>query len=228
MLNEIMLKQAELQKRLGTDFSNMADKERAEFMRNHRGYLADELAEALYEMPEYKLWKDYSEMGCEAREVAWQKVRMELIDCLHFFVNLLLCAGMTAEEVHHMYMAKNAENHRRQDEGYTADKSYREQAVEDVLAPTVEDKHITPTCTVTNGQGSQSSDKFIAMLLSDDGSCNAAMCADIITIGVAASILQAKYSDDLQDYSDADKAQIEKIVAETFNNFNWGSTNEKD
>lgn len=133
MLKEIMNKQAELQLRLGTNFAELTDKERAEFMRNHRGYLADELAEALYEMPNYKLWKDYSNMDEEARNVAWQKVRMELIDCLHFFVNLLLCAGMTAEEVHYMYMAKNKENHRRQDDGYTADVSYRDQSVEEVI-----------------------------------------------------------------------------------------------
>lgn len=132
-LAEIMGKQLELQTRLGTNFSTMTDEERAEFMRNHRGYLADELAEALYEMPNYKLWKDYSGMSEEARETAWQKVRMELIDCLHFFVNLLLCAGMTADEVHYMYMAKNKENHRRQDDGYTADVSYRNQEVSEVM-----------------------------------------------------------------------------------------------
>lgn len=132
-LAEIMGKQLELQTRLGTNFSTMTDEERAEFMRNHRGYLADELAEALYEMPNYKLWKDYSSMSVEAREAAWQKVRMELIDCLHFFVNLLLCAGMTADEVHYMYMAKNKENHRRQDDGYTADVSYRNQEVSEVM-----------------------------------------------------------------------------------------------
>ena len=133
MLKEIMNKQLELQNRLGTNFAELSDEQRAEFMRNHRGYLEDELAEALYEMPNYKLWKDYSNMTEDARNMAWQKVRMELIDCLHFFVNLLLCAGMTAEEVHAMYMAKNKENHRRQDSGYTADVSYREQSVEEVI-----------------------------------------------------------------------------------------------
>ena len=133
MLKGIMEKQAELQLRLGTDFNNLTDDERADFMRNHRGYLADEIAEALYEMPGYKLWKDYSSMDAAAKEAAWAKVRMELIDSLHFFVNLLLCAGMTAEDVHDMYMAKNKENHRRQDDGYTADVSYRDQAVEEVM-----------------------------------------------------------------------------------------------
>jgi hypothetical protein len=40
---------------------------------------------------------------------------------------------MTAEEVCTMYVKKNRENHRRQDLGYTADVSYREQSVEEVM-----------------------------------------------------------------------------------------------
>ena len=47
MLATIMSKQRELQERLGYDFDKMTDEERAEFMRNHRGYLEDEVAEAL-------------------------------------------------------------------------------------------------------------------------------------------------------------------------------------
>ena len=129
----IMEMQGALQKRLGNNFAEMSAEERAEFMRDHRGYLEDELAEALYEMPNYKTWKDYSAMSEEARAVAWSKVRMELVDALHFFMNLLLCAGMTADEVFSMYVAKNHENHRRQDAGYTADVSYREQSVEEVM-----------------------------------------------------------------------------------------------
>lgn len=132
-LQEIMNKQLELQERLGTDFGAMTEAERAAFMRNHRGYLEDEIAEALYEMPGYKLWKDYSNMDPETYAMQWQKVRMELVDAFHFFINLLLCAGFTANELHYMYMAKNKENHRRQDDGYTADKSYRDQSVEEVL-----------------------------------------------------------------------------------------------
>lgn len=133
MFKTMMDMQRDLQKRLGYDFANMDPEQRAEFMRNNRGYLEDEIAEALYEMPEYKLWKDYSNMSDEAVAIAWQKVRMELIDAFHFFMNLFICAGMTAEEVFAMYVKKNRENHRRQDLGYTANVSYREQSVEEVM-----------------------------------------------------------------------------------------------
>lgn len=159
-LETIMTMQRDLQKRLGTDFSNMTLEERAKFMRDHRGYLADEVAEALYEMPMYKTWKDYSKMSDEEMHIAWQKVRMELIDSLHFFVNLLLCAGMTANEVCEMYIAKNKENHRRQDDGYTADKSYREQPVEDVMKA---------RCTVTAEGKTESSEYFVAIIMDKDG-----------------------------------------------------------
>ena len=132
-LEAIIEKQRELQARVDDRYMSDDPAVRAAFMRDHRGYLADEVAEALYEMPNYKLWKDYNDMSPEKREVQWQKVRMELVDSLHFFVNLLIGAGMTAEEVYQMYMAKNSENHRRQDAGYTSEVSYRDQAVGDVM-----------------------------------------------------------------------------------------------
>lgn len=187
-LEQIMDKQAELQKRLGTDFSTMSLEERAEYMRNHRGYLADEIAEALYEMPNYKLWKDYSGMSEGDTHRAWQKVRMELIDSLHFFVNLLLCAGMTADEVYEMYMAKNKENHRRQDEGYTADKSYREQAVEDVMEETDDS-----ACTVYMDGEAFQSDEFVTVLVDKDKGAHLFFNTDVLTLGQAIQMLARRY-----------------------------------
>lgn len=164
MLQTIMNKQNELQKRLGTDFTQLNDEERAEFMRNHRGYLEDEIAEALYEMPFYKKWKDYSGMTDIDRALAWDKVKLELVDALHFFVNLLLAAGFTAEEVLDMYLAKNSENHRRQDEGYTADVSYREQSVEEVMAHRGTAADMPNKCIVeVDGEG-HVSDRYVAVL----------------------------------------------------------------
>lgn len=181
-LEQIMEKQRELQLRLGTDFSNMTLEERAAFMRDHRGYLADEVAEALYEMPCYKLWKDYSKMSEGDVLVAWQKVRMELVDSLHFFVNLLLCAGFTAEELHAMYMAKNKENHRRQDEGYDTDCSYRDQAVEDVLDNYYE-------CTVKASGTTTTSEDFIAVIRDSEGAIGLTYNTDIAMLSAARNML---------------------------------------
>lgn len=181
-LEQIMEKQRELQLRLGTDFSNMTLEERAAFMRDHRGYLADEVAEALYEMPCYKLWKDYSKMSESDVLIAWQKVRMELVDSLHFFVNLLLCAGFTAEELHAMYMAKNKENHRRQDEGYATDCSYRDQAVEDVLDNYYE-------CTVKASGTTTTSEDFIAVIRDSEGAIGLTYNTDIAMLSAARNML---------------------------------------
>lgn len=205
-LQQIMEKQCELQKRLGTDFSNMTPEERADFMRNHRGYLEDELAEALYEMPHYKLWKNYSDMSEEAHNVAWQKVRMELIDCLHFFVNLMLCAGMTPDEVYDMYMAKNRENHRRQDEGYTADKSYRDQAVEEVMTS-------TPSCTVHIDGESVGSSDFIAVLYHPDGNTELLYNTDAVTLGLAIKMLSERYTELLNSYPEDVQNEIREVLA---------------
>ena len=206
MLTTIMNKQREFQERLGFKFSEMTEQERAEFMRNHRGYLEDELAEALYEMPGYKTWKDYSSMSTEAKEIAWQKVRMELVDALHFFVNLLLCAGFTADEVLNMYLMKNAENNRRQDVGYTADDSYRDQPVEDVM------KQVC--CTVAmDGDVKQSTD-FIAILHKSNGDASIMYNTDTLSIGMAVKMLAKVYVDALSKCSDDERREIEAIIGE--------------
>lgn len=207
-LEQIMKMQCELQNRLGTDFSNMTPEERADFMRNHRGYLADEVAEALYEMPNYKLWKDYSNMSEEQVAIAWQKVRMELIDSLHFFVNLLLCAGMTADEVHEMYMMKNRENHRRQDDGYTADVSYRDQAVEDVMGK-YED---LPLCAVEMDGEAYTGSDFIAVINTPDGNHSLFYNTDPVTIGIAIKMLTERFDVIMQEYSEEDRREICEVL----------------
>lgn len=205
-LEQIMQKQLELQKRLGTDFSNMTPEARAEFMRNHRGYLADELAEALYEMPHYKLWKDYSKMSNEAEAIQWQKVRMELADCLHFFVNLLLCAGMSASEVYEMYMAKNKENHRRQDAGYDADTSYRDQSVEEVM-------DADSFCTVKLGDDYVNSSDFIAIINDASGDTHLYYDTDAITLGQAIQMLSVRFEELMASYPEETRKEILEVLA---------------
>ncbi len=42
----------------------------------------------------------------------------EWIDGLHFFMNFAISMGMTSEDIVNLYMAKQKENHDRQDRGY--------------------------------------------------------------------------------------------------------------
>lgn len=132
-LEAMMEKQREFQMRLNPDFNNMSVEQRVAFIKEHSIHLNQEVNEMLYELPYFKPWKDYSNMSNEDIEVAWEKAMMECVDAWHFFMNIMIALGFSAAIFHEMYMAKNQENHRRQDEGYTADKSYKNQSVEEVM-----------------------------------------------------------------------------------------------
>ena len=78
-----------------------------------------ELAEVLDEV-NFKWWKN-------ERPINEDAVKEELVDILHFFVSMCLSYGMTAEELHSIYLKKNKENFDRQygkslKQGYSLDK----------------------------------------------------------------------------------------------------------
>ena len=129
----MMKMQADFQRRLDKNFFDKTIQERVAFIKEHSIHLNQEINEMLYELPFFKPWKDYSDMDEEAQLAAMAKARMECIDAWHFFMNIMIALGFTADEFVYMYLQKNKENHRRQDEGYTADKSYRNQSVEEVM-----------------------------------------------------------------------------------------------
>ncbi len=125
MLQEMMDKQLELQERLGYDIDGMDTEDRADYIKEFSIHLTQELHELLYEIPFFKKWKNYSNMTEEEINTSWAAAKKEYIDMLHFMLNIGLALSLSAEEMHDMYMDKNKENHERQDEGYTHDKSYR-------------------------------------------------------------------------------------------------------
>lgn len=133
MFEHMLQKQREFQERLGSDFDALSAKERVAFIKEHSIHLNQEVNEMLYELPHFKPWKDYSALTEADEQKMLQKAKMELIDAWHFFMNMALGLGMSAEEFYAMYLAKNSENHRRQDAGYTADVSYKDQSVEEVM-----------------------------------------------------------------------------------------------
>ena len=132
-LDYMLDKQQTLQERLGADFTIMTTRDRVAFIKEHSIHLNQEINEMLYELPYFKPWKDYTNVTEQMELQALEKAKMECIDAWHFFMNIMLALGFTPDEFYEMYLAKNRENHRRQDEGYTADKSYRTQQVEEVM-----------------------------------------------------------------------------------------------
>lgn len=133
-LEDMMHKQRAFQERLDPNFNRMTPEQRVAFIKEHSIHLNQEVNEMLYELPFFKPWKDYSNMSGAAVTAAIEKARMECVDAWHFFMNIMIALGFSADSFYEMYMAKNKENHRRQDEGYTADKSYRDQSVEEVMS----------------------------------------------------------------------------------------------
>lgn len=132
-LETMIDKQREFQTRLNPDFNRMTVEQRVAFIKEHSIHLNQEVNEMLYELPFFKPWKDYSGMTSTEIMAAFDKAKMECVDAWHFFMNIMIALGFTADSFYEMYMAKNKENHRRQDVGYTADVSYKDQSVEEVM-----------------------------------------------------------------------------------------------
>lgn len=124
-LHVMMNMQADFQKRLDPNFFDKSLPERVAFIKEHSIHTNQEINEMLYELPYFKPWKNYDGMTPDEMEVAMSKARVELIDAWHFFMNMALALGFTADSFFVAYVDKNKENHRRQDDGYTFDKSYR-------------------------------------------------------------------------------------------------------
>jgi dimeric dUTPase (all-alpha-NTP-PPase superfamily) len=124
-LQEMLNKQYELQERLGTDFGAMTAREITAFIKEHSIHVNQEMNEMLYELPFFKPWKNYDDMTSDDIDAAFMKAQEEYIDFMHFALNIGLALGFTECMMARMYLDKNKENHRRQDEGYTHDKQYR-------------------------------------------------------------------------------------------------------
>lgn len=84
---------------------------RADFIRWNAYALEDEIHEATAETG----WKPWA----SSRHINHEQYKNELVDALHFFVNLCLVGGITADELFIGYLAKRNKNERRQLEGYT-------------------------------------------------------------------------------------------------------------
>lgn len=131
-LELIYNKQIELQKRLGFDFKDWNLKQISDFWLVNKHAMSDELNEmfdALGGINEgigsaaWKYWKSDNKKA-ESMKISdlSESDRLELyyewIDGLHFYMNFAISIGMTSQDITNLYMAKNAENHNRQDRGY--------------------------------------------------------------------------------------------------------------
>lgn len=111
-LSNMYRNQAKLQELLGYDFWAMDGDARAEYVRLNVLACENELHEALNET-RWKPWT-FGQSGIVDEE----RFGGELVDALHFLLNLFLVAGWTPERIHAGFMDKQAVNRRRQEEKY--------------------------------------------------------------------------------------------------------------
>lgn len=160
LLRDIFEVQTALQRRIN-DY-DLADQSTAQRVANVTvNVLActDELHEALNETS----WKPWTTGEPRVNDEALKK---EIIDAAHFLVNLALHAGMDADEFHARYMAKNAVNVRRQDEGYDGRSSKCPGCARDLADITLEEVY------------SLASPRFLELVLC--GSCHTRIPLEIV------------------------------------------------
>ena len=115
-LEQIFKKQKELQQKiLNKEISELLENQ--EFINLNILACFSELNEILSETQwknPYKIkygWK-------KTQEFKIDKYKDELIDLLHFYVNLCISAGIEPNEIYSRYMKKNKINHSRKERGY--------------------------------------------------------------------------------------------------------------
>ncbi len=103
--------QKKLNKRIGVDTDNMDDKEKQKWILNYCRAMSQEISELVDSVP-WKWWAKYQNFD-------EQNIKVEIIDIFHFLISAAQVMGLTAEDVHRIYMQKNKVNFDRQEKGYS-------------------------------------------------------------------------------------------------------------
>lgn len=131
-LGDILNLQASTQKTIyGYDFANMSLREIMDFWHMNSHALVDEIHEATDALGGISsggsaIWKRWKKEHSKYSDLKFSDLspedqiecKFEIIDILHFFMNMAASIGMTPQEMYNMYMSKNEENRRRQANNY--------------------------------------------------------------------------------------------------------------
>lgn len=110
MLRQLWDMQAKLNLRIGVDPSKMDEAEQAKWVLNYTRAASQEIAELIDSVP-WKWWAKYQKFDL-------QNARVEVVDLFHFIISMAQVLGMSADDVHNLYVQKNKLNFERQDKGY--------------------------------------------------------------------------------------------------------------
>lgn len=109
-LSMMITVQALAQDARGFDFESMSMEDKSAYIKRQTLHCIDELCEMLHEIPFYKEWKKYDEVSIPNMLL---KAKEELIDAIHFIINIALGLGMSVDDIYLQFMHKNNENMRR-------------------------------------------------------------------------------------------------------------------
>ena len=132
-LGDILNLQSETQRTIyGYNFEEMSLRELMEFWHLNNHSLIDEIHEAtdalggIQDGDGNAIWKKWKKAYPSFSDKKFSDLsssdqlecKFEIIDMLHFFMNYAASIGMTPQEMYNMYMSKNQENRKRQQNNY--------------------------------------------------------------------------------------------------------------
>ena len=132
-LGDILNLQSETQRTIyGYNFEEMSLRELMEFWHLNNHSLIDEIHEATDALGGIRdgdgnaIWKRWKKAYASFSDKKFSDLsssdqlecKFEIIDMLHFFMNYAASIGMTPQEMYNMYMSKNQENRKRQQNNY--------------------------------------------------------------------------------------------------------------
>ena len=132
-LGDILNLQSETQRTIyGYNFEEMSLRELMEFWHMNNHALIDEIHEAtdalggIQDGDGNAIWKKWKKAYPSFSDKKFSDLsssdqlecKFEIIDMLHFFMNYAASIGMTPQEMYNMYMSKNQENRKRQQNNY--------------------------------------------------------------------------------------------------------------
>lgn len=122
ILADMFSHQAALNKRIGYDTQTLHDTwdpSKAGKWLNDYIIAAQNELEELRDCTFWKHWCSESREGRRFELHDLQNARVEVIDLLFFWISMAQCLGLTADDVHKLYLQKLDVNHKRQDGEYS-------------------------------------------------------------------------------------------------------------
>ncbi|HMV01659.1 MAG TPA: dUTPase [Chitinophagales bacterium] len=105
-LDQIYKLQRQLLELFGHNFDNLESDQKVIYIKDTILSMTDELHEVLNLFP-WKNWKNYSG---EHHNLNLPLIKEEVVDALHFFINLCLMIGISSNELFDEFIKKNNKN----------------------------------------------------------------------------------------------------------------------